>query len=118
MFSNNLKKARESCKMSQEVLAKKLFVSRTAVTGWETGRTSPPPETIAKIADILQVSTDYLLGKSDIPTPPQIDYTPLQIPEILKDVKVAAHGGDSDWTQEEVNEIANFVEFIKSKKRA
>ena len=68
MFNYRLKSVREKNKLSQAALAKKLYVSQQTVGKWETGASSPNPETIAKIADILNVSTDYLLGKSDIPT--------------------------------------------------
>ena len=40
----------------------------------------------------------------------------LVVPDVLKDVKVAAHGGEDDWTQEEVDEIAKFAAFVRSKR--
>ena len=72
MFSERLKTSRMEAGLSQKALAKKLFVSQQAVGKWEVDQGSPNPEMIAKISEILNVSTDYLLGRSqekNQPTP-------------------------------------------------
>ena len=66
MLGENLKQLRKQHKISQAELAKQLFVSQQAVGKWETNKATPNPETIIKIANIFDVSTDYLLGHSDI----------------------------------------------------
>lgn len=35
------------------------------ISGYETGYAQPPIDILIKIADVLQVSTDYLLGRSN-----------------------------------------------------
>ena len=62
MFGESLKKARTECDLSQSELAARLSVSQQTVGSWEVNRTSPPPETIAQIAVVLGVTTDYLLS--------------------------------------------------------
>ena len=64
MFGDNLKQARTNRKLSQAGLARMLMVSQQTVGSWEVNRTSPPPETIAQIAKVLGVSTNYLLGSA------------------------------------------------------
>lgn len=66
MFSDRLRQLRKQHKISQDALAKQLFVSQQSVAKWEKGKITPNPETIVKIANIFDVSTDYLLGHSDI----------------------------------------------------
>lgn len=61
MFGDNLKKIRESRGYTQVQLSKIINVSQQTVGSWETNRTSPPPETIKKIADFFKISTDTLL---------------------------------------------------------
>lgn len=46
-------------------LAEYLFVSQQTVAKWETDKATPNPETITKISETLNVSTDYLLGNTD-----------------------------------------------------
>ena len=62
MFGERLKELRMASGLSQSALASKLFFSQQADGGWELNRGSPNPETLAKIADILHVSVDYLVG--------------------------------------------------------
>nr|DAU66729.1 MAG TPA: Repressor protein CI [Caudoviricetes sp.] len=66
MLENRLKIARNNKKISQKELAKQLFISQQAYAKYETGNATPNPETLKKIANILDVSVDYLLGNSDI----------------------------------------------------
>lgn len=43
-------------------------ISRSTISSWNTKNTFPKGETVAAIADALQVSADYLLGRTDDPT--------------------------------------------------
>ncbi len=61
----NLKLIREELGISQKELAEKLNVSPTNIYNYEKGRTQPSIEWIIKIADALNVTTDYLLGRED-----------------------------------------------------
>ncbi len=51
--------------MSQVALAKELSVTKQAVSNWENDNILPSIETLLRIADFFNVSTDYLLGRSD-----------------------------------------------------
>lgn len=61
-LSDNLKEARKKAKITQVNLAKMCNVSQGTIANWESGTRTPDPETIAKLADILSVSTDFLIG--------------------------------------------------------
>lgn len=63
MFNENLRAMRVKRDFSQTEMAARLFISQQAYAKYELGTSSPNPETLAKIADILEVSVDYLLGK-------------------------------------------------------
>lgn len=65
MFSERLKMLRAANHVSQSALGKDLFVSQQAVAKWELGTASPNPEMISKIAKYFDVSTDYLLGRTN-----------------------------------------------------
>lgn len=62
MLSDSLKALRARHNMSQSDLAKKLSVTQQAVGRWEREQTSPDYAMLKKIADLFNVSTDYLLG--------------------------------------------------------
>lgn len=50
-------------------LAKVLSMQSCGVTGYRSGNTQPPLDKIIDIAKYFEVSVDYLLGLSDMPTP-------------------------------------------------
>lgn len=68
-FKDRLSKLRKELGLTQEDLAKKIGYTRTAISAWEIGRNEPSYSDIVKIADFFNVSTDYLLGKSNTPNP-------------------------------------------------
>ncbi len=53
---------RTKCNMSQEELAEKVFVTRQAVSRWETGETVPNTETLKLLSKLFNVSINTLLG--------------------------------------------------------
>lgn len=53
----------------QKDLAAKLQISYQAVGNYETGRREPDIKTIFAMCDLFGVTADYLLGRSDMPTP-------------------------------------------------
>ncbi len=61
-FTANLRRARESAKMTQQEAAEKLNISRTNITKYEIGTLEPNIETIGLIAELYGVSTDWLFG--------------------------------------------------------
>ena len=48
--------------LSQEALAAQVYVTRQAVSRWETGETVPNPETLKRLSRVLDVSINTLLG--------------------------------------------------------
>ncbi len=61
-FAVNLRMARKRKGLSQSQLAEQLFLSTQAVSKWEQGTSMPDLLRLCKLAQILQVSTDSLLG--------------------------------------------------------
>lgn len=63
-LGEKLKEARRQFGWSQEELADKLYVSRAAIAKWETDGGVPDMPNLKMIADLLQVSVDYLLDNN------------------------------------------------------
>lgn len=62
MFSERLKEARKAKRYSQAEVSRLLGVTQQAVGKWETGRSTPDPQTVARLAEILDTTADVLLG--------------------------------------------------------
>ena len=64
-FAERLKTLRKQVKLTQAQIAEKLNISQQAYASWERGVKKPTQENLVKIAQILNVSVDYLVEKSD-----------------------------------------------------
>lgn len=64
-LAENLRAARNAKGMTQEELAEYVGVTQSAITFFETGRKVPSVAILESIADVLQCSTDSLLGRKD-----------------------------------------------------
>ncbi|MDG1596103.1 helix-turn-helix domain-containing protein [Bacillus cereus] len=60
-----IRSLRDSKKLTQKMLAEKLKIPNQNLSNYERGFRQPDYETLEKIADFFEVSTDYLLGRTD-----------------------------------------------------
>lgn len=67
MFPERLKALRTERNLTQEELGKMVNVSSKTVGAWERGTRQPSIEAITKLAEIFNVTTDYLLGQNQTP---------------------------------------------------
>ena len=98
-FNENLRTARERKGLSQKDMAESIGVAKSTYSLYESGNREPNVQTIKKIADILNVSADELLGIDEEPT------------------TLAAHFDGTEYTEEELEEIRSFAEFVKNKRK-
>ena len=64
-FSKRLRALRLNKKISQRQLSKILHFGYTAVSNYENGQREPSIDTLIQIADYLNVSIDYLVGRQN-----------------------------------------------------
>ena len=67
-FHEKLKHLRAQKGITQEELAEALYVSRTAVSKWESGRGYPNLDSLKAVADYFSVTVDDLLSEGDLPS--------------------------------------------------
>ena len=61
----NLREARKEAGLTQKRLAELLGISQQSYSDYENNRTFPDESTLIKLANALNVSVDYLLGRTD-----------------------------------------------------
>lgn len=103
-FKDRLIKLRKELNLTQEELAQKIGYTRTAISAWEIGRNEPSNADTIKLAEYFGVSTDYLLGKSDIRNP-EIEEDPLGLAKIGFSMK--------DYNPPTDKQIEQLAELIK-----
>ena len=67
VFRARLTMLRKERHLTQVQMAEKLGVSRPSYTCYEIGNAFPPIATLCKLADMFNVSLDYLVGRTDNP---------------------------------------------------
>ena len=65
-FNEKLQELRKSKGLTQEELAEKLFVSRTAISKWESGRGYPSIDSLKEISRYFSVTIDELICPEEI----------------------------------------------------
>lgn len=76
-MARRFKLARKMRGMTAIAAAKEMNVSNPTINAWEAGRKTPSIEGLEKMADLYQVTTDYLLGRPDLfSSDPSIEISP------------------------------------------
>lgn len=100
-FGEIIKKLRLEKEWTQEYVSSKLNISVGALSRYETGMYEPKSLDLVKdFADLFSVSTDYLLGKTDVRN-------------IEDDFKFAYHKETEGLSEEEIKEALEFYKKIK-----
>lgn len=123
-FGKKLHSLMKDNKITQQELAEKLNVRRGSVSNWVTDRRMPDSDTIVDLANIFNVTTDYLLGNDknikDNTNSKDLIFDNAQdaLKFILKQPNIMAFDVP-ELTDEEIIEFANdildYIEFISSK---
>ncbi len=82
---NRIKDVREDRDIKQKELAKMLDIPITTLSGWENQKYEPPFEYIIKIAEIFNVSVDYIICRTNNPS--NDNFTEGMTEEDIKDLK-------------------------------
>ncbi len=94
----NLKQLRKHKGISQKQLAKIIGVSIQTVFNWENGFFEPNISDLIKLADVFNVTIDYLVGRSDVPN--SNNYIRSQLEKIPFEKFL-------DWVEKQLSEINN-----------
>lgn len=77
---NIYRRLRKSKGLTQMQLAKILHVNQTTVSHWEIDQSIPDPVMLKQLSSFYGVSVDYLLGRTDNPTPDTLPTATVKIP--------------------------------------
>lgn len=89
ILGKRLRWLRERKDFKQNVVAKKLDITPYQLSRYESGKSKPDPEMIAKFAGFYEVTADYLLGRSEHPNLTEgmtLSEKADELNEILKDM--------------------------------
>lgn len=98
-YLKRLKELRMAKGLSQKEVAEYLGISNAAYSLYERGDREPNISTLKKIANYYGVTVDELLGIDGITS------------------TIAAHFDGTEFTEDELEEIRQFAEFVKNKRK-
>ncbi len=105
---NRLRFLRNEKGESLEKIAKFLNVTIQTISNYETEKRDMTPDTILKLSEYFEVSTDYLLGKSDIRTPNN------KIDNVLNEAMIGMSREEYEkLTETQKKQIRDFALFVK-----
>ncbi len=119
---DRIKELRMRRGLSQAALGERVDTDSTTVSRWETGRARPSQKYMAKLANALSTSTDYLLAKTDDPELPG-GMMPMNIvagvPVTMRDKRLIIGGkdlyADLPDSPEGFEIMRLFIDMMKSK---
>lgn len=110
VFGERIKQLRMENKWTQEFVCAKLNISSGALSRYETSMYEPKSlELVKDFANLFNVSTDYLLGKTDIRHPEK------QIDEVLNEAMIGMSKEEYEkLTETQKKQIRDFALFVKN----
>lgn len=88
MFPERLKALRKEAGLTQKNIAQQMQIGQNSYSNWEKGIRTPIRPTIEKLAEVLNTSTSYLLGETNIKHPEK--ELPNMLPQRLKALRKEA----------------------------
>lgn len=113
ILPKQLRRLRVSSGYLQKFVADKLGIRSNTLSGYENGIRSPDPEMLVKIADLYNVSTDYLLGHESEVT--NTTYYKNKISNEFPDIDLMFKDMES-LSVEEMKEVYDYIKFKMSQK--
>jgi HTH-type transcriptional regulator, competence development regulator len=126
MFPKRLKALRLQKKLTHQDMADFLGITRQGYSKYESGQSQPDIETINKLAEFFNVTTDYLLGRTELPygytkeAANEEENTLAKINQLIKEYGIEQMGffDIEKWkhlSEEEIEEIIKHFEWVVHK---
>lgn len=117
MFGERIRALRKERKLTMKKFGEKFNLAESTISGYENETRKPDIQIIDKFADFFGVNADYLLGRSDNPSPSVNSQTATK-----SDVYIAYLGGPPEEIDEEEAEhlkeqLAMFRSFKEKRKK-
>ena len=116
-FGTRLTALRKQKKLLQADLANKIGIARATYGAYEQGTRQPDFDTLEKIADFFEVSTDYLLGRTDTPALTQQERDEQEFQAFINDPELGVWYKELPKSEEEeLRKLRTIWEMIKADK--
>lgn len=98
MIGERLLELRKDADLTQDDLAEILKINKHSISSYERNKSEPPDAIKIAIAQYFNVSIDYLLGLTNIPTPLEKQQQMLRLP--------------NSFPKKSLPELTNYIEYL------
>ncbi|MCY8035592.1 helix-turn-helix domain-containing protein [Bacillus sonorensis] len=114
MLGKRITALRKEAGLTQEQLAKRLNITRSALSQYELGSRNPDYDLLLKIADFFEVTVDYLLGKPKSVSVVKEEKASYNVDD--PDLQIAFREA-SDFSEEAKQQAIDFIKYLKEKEK-
>ena len=121
MFGKRLRALRKEHKLTMKEFGERFSLAESTISGYENGNRKPDMDILSKFADFFNVSTDYLLGRTDeIRNSPKPFDSLKEINKLIKEFGIEDFGffDIEQWKKlspEDVDELRRHFEWVAQK---
>lgn len=105
VLADNLKNAREAKNLTQKDVYDRTGINNKTISNYENNVSSPDPETLKILADLYDISVDYLLGRVNISGPEKY----------VSENETAYNLDVSGLPEEAIKKVEDYIELVKLK---
>lgn len=115
MLNERLKNLRTERNLKQKNVAEYLKISRATYAGYESGRREPSIKVVKSLSDYFEVSTDFILEKTDV----RVIHKEKKIEdELIKMIKATFYGEQpKELTERDKQDLIEAIKFLVKIKR-
>lgn len=92
LTSERIRDARRKARLTQKEVADALGIKKQSVSGWETGKAEPSPDSLDQLTELLGVTRSWLLGRGEHLRPASRTARSVDLPDLAAVVSVPYFG--------------------------
>ena len=112
-IGDRIKQKRLANNLTLEEIGKTLGLNKSTISKYESGLISIPSDKIEKLAKILNTTPAYLMGweenSKELKSVDDLDFSGIN--------RIAAHFDGDEFSEDDLNEIQNFINYVKQKNK-
>jgi Helix-turn-helix. len=112
-IGDRIKQKRLANNLTLEEIGKTLGLNKSTISKYESGLISIPSDKIEKLAKILNTTPAYLMGweenSKELKSVDDLDFSGIN--------RIAAHFEGDEFSEDDLNEIQNFINYVKQKNK-
>jgi transcriptional regulator with XRE-family HTH domain len=112
-IGDRIKQKRLANNLTLEEIGKTLGLNKSTISKYESGLISIPSDKIEKLAKILNTTPAYLMGweenSKELKSVEDLDFSGIN--------RIAAHFEGDEFSEDDLNEIQNFINYVKQKNK-